>query len=142
MARAQGKANMRLQLQAHAICCSVIVPSQSHVVALLYLLFLNNIEDIGSYAQGVALLANPHRNLEKYIKNGACIFADVYFLTVRIACVYCSICSIVVFYLKIQIKFFLFLVAIYIGACSQGGKQSSFRIPTDGRLTQEDEKVG
>lgn len=88
MARAQGKANMRLQLQAHAICCSVIVPSQSHVVAPLYLLFLNNIEDIGSYAQGVALLANPHRNLEKYIKNGACIFADVYFLTVRIACVY------------------------------------------------------
>lgn len=67
---------------------SFIIPTGSHIVAPVYLLFLKNIEEIGSYAWGAALLANLHRHLENHIKYRGFIYANVHFLTVRITLIF------------------------------------------------------
>lgn len=67
---------------------SAIAPSSSHVVVPVYLLVLKNIEEIRSYAWGMTLLANLHCILENHIKYGVCIYANVHFIMMRIACIY------------------------------------------------------
>ncbi|KHG16218.1 hypothetical protein F383_21488 [Gossypium arboreum] len=68
---------------------SVVLPSVAKTVSPIYLTFLKNVDKIGSYAWGAAMLASLHRCLQNVNKcTSNCLYGNFHFVTVRIEVIF------------------------------------------------------